>query len=786
MNIDLKKIEWFPGKAALQPQLMTLRIRNKNAPDEEINYTTIADDLLVYTDGTILNPPVIKDLEENTEYIFRILNNDPAGGQYDTTFTTPATFKTEPLTKSYYPDSELTYTGGSGFRDAMLPPKTGAYYSLEYTRADWFGAYGEAQPSGAWEWGKKADLSGIKLGEESSITLNMDDAFASEISTQYTFGVHFYVAAEELPATGTWHLFSFSSFPNGDGMRAYVNCDTKKVHWRQQRGTVIQEIISANTINTGAWNQVLVFRASDIATSRMWLNSSDTFTGAFTAAGAPAIQFLPNGLSVGAAGGIFSKIYYSTAQVDNNIAAKYQQPPYPVGILEEYYNPANKFSIPGKNMIMIENSRIVFTLPPDVPPGRKWFYVEDSNGTGTRVEVNILPLSKIQYPVALNFGTEGGGGDDLKSLYYPTEKGWGGANGGVSPKHIYMQDDGLLVLEAHGDYYDGLSQGFSEDGKPKYHDMPNDPSTPLSWNTRVGAVITSKDYYGYGRFVVEAQLPAEMGVAPAFWVSHYAKVYPQDPRFEQMLGRGLHGQGDYYNGDYYVVEKNETGMELPSHNASVSFYSVEEMIGTSYNIVWAGQKVAVQEDPDPANNGTWQLNNAAAPNQLESWTKISNEIQLLFQPRKDNVKCRNGIGELGDGLGFWSEDEFLTMLTSIGKNVWDGEFHEFRFDWYADRVEFYVDGDMVQVNRNYVPDVPGRWKIGLWFPSFADRDRPWQHDPYAAWAGPVANWKYQKMLIKKIAYTPFSDTEAGGTNRLAGETYPFDGLQREYPLPPPA
>ncbi len=45
------------------------------------------------------------------------------------------------------------------------------------------------------------------------------------------------------------------------------------------------------------------------------------------------------------------------------------------------------------------------------------------------------------------------------------------------------------------------------------------------------------------------------------------------------------------------------------------------------------------------------------------------------------------------------------MLSSIGKNVWDGEFHEFRFDWYADRVEFYVDGEIIQVNRHFVPDV---------------------------------------------------------------------------------
>ncbi len=75
MNIDLKKINWEPGKAPSKLQLMTLRIRKKSDPDEGSSYITITEDLQVYTDGTILNPPVINDLEEETIYIFRVLNN---------------------------------------------------------------------------------------------------------------------------------------------------------------------------------------------------------------------------------------------------------------------------------------------------------------------------------------------------------------------------------------------------------------------------------------------------------------------------------------------------------------------------------------------------------------------------------------------------------------------------------------------------------------------------------------------------------------------------------------
>lgn len=794
MNIDLKKINWEPGKAPSQLQLMTLRIRKKSDPDEESSYITITEDLQVYTDGTILNPPVINDMEEETIYIFRVLNNDPAGGSFDMEFTTPGTFQTEPIATSYYPGAELAYTENTNFRDAMLPPPgpRGAYYSFEYTRTDWFGHYDLANLFGTPNWVKKDGLPGIQPTWD--ISLNMDNQFASDVNNQYAFGLHFYVAAEDLPASGTWSLISFSSFPNGDGVHLTVNCDTKKIHWAHQKGATFQEIVSTDTINTGAWNQVLVFRSSDITASRMWLNASTTFTGAFTAAGAPVVGQLMGGVSVGSPEGTFSRFYYTTWEVDDVIANMYLQPPYPVGILAEYYDPESKYTIPVKNLIKVENDGLLWTLPPDVPTGRKWFYVEHQAGTSPLIEVNILPIEKRQEPVTIDFANPEESPDYFNNLYYFMAKGWdvtnglltegwGKANGGASHKHVYMQD-GLLALEAHGDFYDGRSQGFNEDGTPKYHELPGDPSTPFPWITRVGAAISSKDYYGYGRYVVEAKLPPEMGVAPSFWVSHYAKVYPKDPRFEEMVARGLYVQGDQYNGEHYVVEKNEIDMELPSHNANRTFYGLDEMLSNIYVISWVGQTVAVMGDPDPANNGTWQLNNAAAPDQLASWTKINDEIQQQNQPRKDNARCTNWRGEHGFyGIGIAADDEFLLMLSSIGKNVWDGEFHEFRFDWYANRVEFYVDGEMIQVNRHFVPDVPGRWNIGLWFPSEQDYDRPWRALTHTAWAGPVAAWKYQKMLIRKIAHTPFSDTEAGGANRLAGETNPFGGL-RTFPAAP--
>lgn len=778
MNIELTKINWAPGQPATEPQLMTLKIRMQSDPDEAGSYTTVTTALQVLTDGTIFNPPTINGLIENTSYVFRVSNNNPAGGQMDMVFHTPTELQSTAVEKKYYHNSELIYSSpGGAFRDATLPPKTGAYYSLENTLADWFGNYSSAVLTGSPVWQKANDLIGMKItGAADNIA--MPSVNLSLFSTKYGLGIHFFIATTDLPATGIWPLLSV-----GDSIFIYVDAATKKVHWRQQNGSVIEEIISTNTVNTDSWNKLVVFRATNITLSQLWLNYFNTFTGGFTSTGTftgtdPLVVGSNN--ETIAIGGIFRNCYYTTIDLDSNIAGKYMDPPYPVGILENPNDSQDKYHILRKNMIVLNNDRIVCTIPPDAPTGLRKFYIQNSSGVTAPLNIEILPMQKASSTLSINFETDPNPSASLQQQYFAMAKAWGGANGGVSPENIYLQNN-TLVFEAHGDLYDGTLQGYNRDGSLKIHDIPEDPAYGEPWTKRVGAVISTKQYCGYGRYIVEAKLPADIGVAPAFWTFHYGEVYPQDPRYEQLLAQGLHRQGSFGDG-YYVVENNEIDIELPSHNSMYVFATTAEMITPNYNIVWVGEKVAVAEDPDPSKNGTWQLTNAATPNLLSSWTKINDEVQRLYEPRKNNMKCNNWKGELGAGNGFTFgtdpfQDEFFAMLTSIGKNVWDGAFHEFRFDWYANRVEFFVDGIQVQVNTHFVPDVPGRWTIGLWFPSQPDPVKPWLVRPTGAWAGPFANWKYQKMLVKRISHEPFSDAVASGTNRLVGETYPFAGFK---------
>ena len=51
----------------------------------------------------------------------------------------------------------------------------------------------------------------------------------------------------------------------------------------------------------------------------------------------------------------------------------------------------------------------------------------------------------------------------------------------------------------------------------------------------------------------------------------------------------------------------------------------------------------------------------------------------------------------------------------------DGLFHEYRFDWTADRVEFYVDGTFLWAMTEQIPTEGG----GLFFNHWSNGDPKW-------------------------------------------------------------
>jgi hypothetical protein len=359
-------------------------------------------------------------------------------------------------------------------------------------------------------------------------------------------------------------------------------------------------------------------------------------------------------------------------------------------------------------IVTLTTTILGFTVPAGITPATYSVYALIGGVSNTPVRVRYINLPIRSTALSLRFDNSA----VLTAYFDKMTKGWGGANGGVVAENVSIGPDNsgttVLVLESHGDNYAGTVQGVDSLGNPKYN--PN--GTP--WVKRVGAVVVSKDYYCFGRYEYEAKVVQVLGVASAFWHFHYQEIFPDDPRWDSYINDlGLRTSGDSENG-FYIVRNNEIDIELPSH-----------LLGGDI------------EDPSLANAkfNTWR-----------------GELQ--------NYDVAPG------DPGYW--EEYRDNYRALGFNAADNQYHTYRYDWYHDRVEFYVDNVLIVTNinnqfgydSNNLPDVAGKVTIGPWFPSAAKK-----------WAGLTANFTIEKMYVKSFSYTPFT-SEIASHQVFVGETYP--------------
>ncbi|MDR0831321.1 MAG: glycoside hydrolase family 16 protein [Bacillales bacterium] len=86
------------------------------------------------------------------------------------------------------------------------------------------------------------------------------------------------------------------------------------------------------------------------------------------------------------------------------------------------------------------------------------------------------------------------------SLWSIGNQKWGIGNGGVVYQNVNYTDDGTVVLQANGDYYNGPIKGIgNNNGK------------------RTGAVLISRKAYGPGRFEVMMKAMPRFGATTAIW-----------------------------------------------------------------------------------------------------------------------------------------------------------------------------------------------------------------------------------------------------------------------------
>jgi len=222
----------------------------------------------------------------------------------------------------------------------------------------------------------------------------------------------------------------------------------------------------------------------------------------------------------------------------------------------------------------------------------------------------------------------------------------------------------------------------------------------------------------------------------------------------------LEGHGDKYEGDIKGINK-------PDGKRTGAAVATKEYFGSgSYEVIAKvcpklGACSAIwtfeYEEYYPGDEKYEELSPGG------SYYSINHEIDIEMpgRPEKahenisyDYALCNTWIGERGD--------EYTTSYTKLSSAQNDGKFHTYRFDWHTGdkneipRVEFYIDGKLVKVNKTHIPTNKGRLWIGIWFPN--------------GWAG-TPDFDTEVFEIASVKITPFN--EAGDTE--PNETYPNDG-----------
>ena len=383
-------------------------------------------------------------------------------------------------------------------------------------------------------------------------------------------------------------------------------------------------------------------------------------------------------------------------------------------------------------ILTITNEKIIVTIPNTVLIGEYDIFIRyydevESFHFPTKVREPLVQLTEF-YDDFQDFTT-------LKENYYYLNRAWGGANGGVVTENVFIRN-GELIIRGNGDNYTGNIQGRDRVGNLKFHDNPADPQFGTPWKNRVGGCAVFNKRTGFGSYEVDCLIPDKLGCAYAIWTFFYNEIYPSDPRYQDFLNDGLHQQGSLEDG-YYLTRNHEIDIEFPSH--------------------------------------------------LDGG--------ILSQPSLSNFKANTWRGELQNwdvpisDPTYW--EEYRANLTPVGFNIADGNYHKIRYDWYPDRVEFFIDGVLKQTNVNTpagdtIPVISGYFTFGIWFPSSPLLAKPWLANPSKCWGGGVidpidggmkADFDFVEMRIKSFRFTPFTEYISQQSN--VGETYPFGGYNKK-------
>lgn len=830
-SFRIDKINWVADLDA--PTTVEISYRKSSDADTEASYTSVADNLVAGIDGVLNSPVYINNFLPATDYVIKYVIKDGGATFFQNVTSTSPVIVGDFLDKVNHvmPNMQYIDTTNTGLLDSYLPEKIGCLYTFNSSFSDILEQFANAQYTVIDNnlgigFDKRDNEIGIKITDNVSSFIsapsdsngnNEASIIGADGSRSYSLGIWAYFNDTEFSQPGVDGKFWLVYAGDPDKhIGIYINTSTKYVHWIHKNSSTVEEIILNHAVEANKWIRIFVRRdgtnPSDSYNNQilMVINGSyyspSTPTYFSSASNYAGRNSQPIYIGMGKQDsnsnliptkGVYHYFYFRTGLTDNNLRERILNPPYPKVIIA---NPdlSGEFQITHEYFVSLTNNKVSFVFPHNTPIGNKKMWFRTYSNERPKIDITVSAFLKRPTGFDIDFRNTSSFSANktaIANTFNGLHKSWGGyANGGVVTDNVYFQD-GKLVLEAHGEKYDGNVQGVNRDGTPKVHTIQNDPiwgSDPKlnqSWTERTGCCIVSKEYLGFGRYLIRTKIPQKLGIAPAWWLFHYEEVYQNTPDYELLLSEGLKREGNFADG-YYLVRNHEIDIEQPSHLAMGVFNGWSEV---ATNVIFfninAQYHIGIQNDTT-ANNGLWKYNGSGSANNKSNWTKVGTDIKPVYQPSFDNFKCNTWIGETGSGNGWRYKDPlipdtqndevYLANLTPIGQPANDDNFHDYEWRWYKDRVEFYFDGVLKQTNTAFIPDIPSRLTIGPWFPSGTSSNgsiAPWLPDPTKTWAGSPADWNYQKFIVERILFEPFTDIQAGGSNRLIGESYPYDGMK---------
>lgn len=461
-------------------------------------------------------------------------------------------------------------------------------------------------------------------------------------------------------------------------------------------------------------------------------------------------------------------------------------------------------------------------------------FINQTNQQIINVGGIINPATYIENSFDLKFANCDNPIEALACYFFTKHGSWGGYNGGVNGHNIYFNANKNLIIECHGDNYNGTLKGVCREsdvrpytgyGGDVSYDNNNWDQRTRKLYARVGSALVSNKYFQYGRIDITMKIPVgTWGVCPAIWLFHYIEVSETDYRYNIAPYNERNEQGSTEAG-YYRVINNEIDIELPSHLTNGILPSWYDLSTAYFDKDILDNELQIGVESGTADErGLWRLNDVNNPNNKESWVKTNNIYNARYNPSYQNIKFNNWQGELnaGDGWCLPKEvnghtitaenyykglDEYdpnhkeeyhskLIHLTDNDNGYADGQFHKWSFIWLPDRVILLVDDEIIRENKGFIPFNQMKLTLAMWFPtmpvveqngeSIGVKDTDGIHGTKDAiltnindfagtsigtWAGTQADFEICHLEVSEIQYTKYN---VGDTISINGKSTHID------------